>query len=187
MNEGETPYYCAVYLLGSYHCGCAIISDKFIVTAAHCVESKKSNVEIVVGTVNLWHSDTRFEVAELKRHPNYNKPRMANDIAIVQINGTFTFNDKVQPIKLSSPRIKHDTHASTVGWGRFGDIPDAHLLRVINLKTIATVECQEKLRAIAHESNMCALAVGNEKVCQENAGGPLVLNNELIGITNWVT
>lgn len=112
---------------------------------------------------------------------------MANDIAVVKINGTLTFDDKVQPIKLSKPRVKGNTPLFTVGWGRFGDIPDAHLLRVINVKTISTADCQEKLRTLSHESNMCTLAAGNEKACQENAGGPLVLNNELVGITNWVT
>lgn len=140
-----------------------------------------------MGTTNLWHSDTRYEVADVTRNPNYNKPRMANDIAIIQIDGTIKFDDKVQPIKLSNQRIKHDTHAQTVGWGRFGDIPDAHLLRVVHVKTISTVDCQEKLRTLAHESNMCTLAEGDEKVCQENAGGPLVYNKELVGITNWVT
>lgn len=140
-----------------------------------------------MGTTNLWHSDTRFEVAEVKRHPNYNKPRMTNDIAIVQIDGSFKFDDKIQPIKLSNQRVKEGTAAHTVGWGRFGDIPDAHLLRVIRVKSISTVDCQKKLRSIAHESNMCTLAEGNEIVCQENAGGPLVFNKELVGITNWVT
>lgn len=141
----------------------------------------------MVGTRNLWHSETRFELAEISRHPSYNKPRMANDIAIVKIDGTFTFSADVKPIKLSKDRVKGNTQTQCVGWGRFGDIPDAHLLRVVRVKTISTVDCQEKLRTLAHESNMCTLAEGNEKVCQENAGGPLVLNNELVGITNWVT
>lgn len=45
---------------------------------------------------------------------------MANDIAIVEIDGSIAFNDKVQPIKYSNQRIKEHTVAQTVGWGRFG-------------------------------------------------------------------
>lgn len=95
----------------------------------------------MVGTNNLWSSKTRYNVTDVKRHENYNNPWMANDIAIVEINGNFAFNDKVQPIKYSNQRVKEHTIVQAVGWGRFG-------VRSFNFFSLKSNKIQNKLMII---------------------------------------
>lgn len=35
---GEFPWHVALYFGGQYFCGGSLISDSFVITAAHCVE-----------------------------------------------------------------------------------------------------------------------------------------------------
>lgn len=37
--DGIAPYQCSAQLNGVHECGCSIISQKFVVTAAHCFSS----------------------------------------------------------------------------------------------------------------------------------------------------
>lgn len=74
----------------------------------------------MVGRNNLWSSGTRYNVAEVTRHQDYNDPRLANDIAIVTTDRNIEFNDKVQPINISNEPTKKDTTVQTIGWGQFG-------------------------------------------------------------------
>lgn len=74
----------------------------------------------MVGTNDLWSRATRYSVAEVIHHDDYNYPRMANDLAIVEINGTIEFNDKVQAIQYSNRIIEKNSNVQAIGWGRFG-------------------------------------------------------------------
>ena len=76
----------------------------------------------------MWSSDTRYKAADVIRHEEYNKPRMANDIAVVKIDGNIEINDKVSMIPYSKERVKKDTVAQFIGWGRFG----VHIIIISN-------------------------------------------------------
>lgn len=85
------------------------------------------NIGIVVGINDLWSNGTRYKVQEVHSHDDYNDPRWANDIAVVEIDGTIEFNDKVQPIKYSNQFVEKDTKVQTIGWRRFGVIFNRYL------------------------------------------------------------
>lgn len=36
--EGQAPYQCSIQKNGDHFCGCAILSSKHILTAAHCIQ-----------------------------------------------------------------------------------------------------------------------------------------------------
>lgn len=143
----------------------------------------------MVGKHDLWEEGTRYKVESVERHDDYNDPKYSNDIAIVEIDGTIEFNDKVQPIKYSDRPIEKDVNVQSFGWRRFGvsfdflcscmqsgmevayfcsfqDVLDANLLHVTTLKTISSEDCQAKVPKRFSEGHLCTKAEGDDNVCQ---------------------
>lgn len=46
-----------------------------------------------------------YNISKVIRHKDHNKPNLANDIALIKINGTIKFNENVQPIELNPNEI----------------------------------------------------------------------------------
>lgn len=88
-------------------CGATIISDKFVLTAAHCVLSgfKRSRHVIRVGEHNLEDKTeslytNSYQISNIEPHPDFSESSQQNDIALVEVNGVILFNTGVGPVCL---------------------------------------------------------------------------------------
>jgi|UniRef100_A0AC35FDW6 secreted trypsin-like serine protease len=102
-NEGDFPWYIWMYADGGKGCSGTIIHENWILTAAHCV-NEAEHVTIYYGSVD-WKIMKTQKTAALQYfvHPQYGASGHAsNDIALIKLNGTLEFSDKVQPICLDS-------------------------------------------------------------------------------------
>lgn len=66
---------------------------------------RPSNVKILVGTNNLKQGGTYYQPKKFFQHSRYNKPAFANDIALVLVNQSVAFNDKVQSISFAADSV----------------------------------------------------------------------------------
>lgn len=114
-RDGLAPYQGSLQVNGRHICGCAIISEKFLLTAAHCITSPPEDTEILVGTNDLYSGGKRYKVKQVIPHERYNEPSFANDIGVVRIDGKIEFNEKVQPIKYSKRVVESGAHLQTTG------------------------------------------------------------------------
>lgn len=79
----------------SHNCGGSIVSERHIVTAAHCLQGfNASSLSIWAGTTKLNNGGKRFMIEKFIIHPDYVKLNKS-DIGIITINGSFEFSDKV--------------------------------------------------------------------------------------------
>merc|ERR1712013_483872 len=80
---------------GAYFCGGSIISNRYIVTAAHCV-TKGQRVWVHIGdhdkTTSSETNSIRIE-GRAKPHPKYNEANYENDIAIIKLDKEINFKD----------------------------------------------------------------------------------------------
>lgn len=122
-KSDEAPYQCAI--LSEIHyafCGCAILSSRWIITAAHCVVNLLPNnteaAHILVGTNDLKSGGQNLSIERIKVHEQYNQPQWANDIAVLKVHQEIEFNARTQPVKLAAKPIPAGTITQLTGWGR---------------------------------------------------------------------
>lgn len=107
-----------------HYCGAALISDRFVVTAAHCCVNV-SNVDDVGVFMGTNENDPRnvdhlFKVKQIIIHEKFNQVQMINDIALLWTKKRVKFNDRIQPIPISKRFIEPSEEGVFTGFGIIG-------------------------------------------------------------------
>merc|ERR1719411_1551680 len=89
--EGKYPWQVSIQMFGSHICGAALISNQWIVTAAHCVEGGTWRYKVVLGMHDMKKEQgapKEFTVAKIIQHPGWSKDSkngFPNDIALMKM------------------------------------------------------------------------------------------------------
>lgn len=77
------------------YCGGSIISDEWILTAAHCLQGAQSGV-VILGAHNPRDlnevGQIRIAVSNFIIHPGWNGLRLTDDVALIRLPTRITFN-----------------------------------------------------------------------------------------------
>ena len=108
---------------GTGNCGASWIGERWVITAAHCVEGNvAADIEIYAGITKRSEAKTtnRIKVARIISHPDY--PKQWKDIAIMELASDVT-STKARPIRMASPAdvaagaTKPGATVMATGWG----------------------------------------------------------------------
>ncbi|XP_030280894.1 ovochymase-2 [Sparus aurata] len=196
---GSHPWLVSLKNKGSHFCGGAILTDRWILTAAHCFASLSkeflSGVRVVAGDFDQRVEDEEEQVLMIKSasvHEKYHHSvPMSYDIALLELDQRIRFGARVKPICLPLPeeKIPPETNCIVGGWGRVkekGRLPA--VLREVQLDLVDPAKCQHVLQTIKSsllnqrparpQPAMTVLCAGPERggrdACQGDSGGPLV-------------
>jgi len=138
---------------GGYFCGGSIISNRFILTAAHCI-TKGQRVWVHIGdhdkTTSSEATSQRIK-GRAKPHPRYNSPNpYENDIAIIWLFQDINFADfggRVAPVCLARKKAGdfNDSEVVVAGWGATSEGgSQATVLMEASLRTITNSACSSQ-------------------------------------------
>ncbi|KAI7815397.1 Serine protease [Rhyzopertha dominica] len=118
-----------------------------------------------------------------------------NDIAVLFLLSSLTFNSAVQPISLPAAGSVATGTAVLSGWGSTSStiIPSMpETLQFVNIPLLTLQQCANALINLfgtsspLADNNVCTGPLtGGVSACSGDSGGPLAQNNELVGVVSW--
>ncbi|CAF4741810.1 unnamed protein product [Pieris macdunnoughi] len=195
--DGALPYQVSLQLANhnNFHfCGGAVIADRWILTAAHCLKDiSVKNLRVLAGTNNNKSGGTRYIIDKIIKHEKYTDRPNVNDIALLRTNEKIKFTEKVKAIEVATEDPKPGDKCKLSGWGftTQNQRNSPYKLQWLDVKIISNKDCKtnfirrfEKSFPVT-ENHICTLNKNGEGTCQGDSGGSLACNNKSVGIVSW--
>lgn len=208
-KEGEFPHQA---LLGwrfpngstgyDFRCGASLISERFILTAAHCLKNGDPDI-VRLGALDLTvESDIvmDLEIDSIRRHPEHRFSKSYHDIALLRLKRNVPSSQYIRPACLWDKPVSNLTSVIATGFGytEFLGEKMSNTLRKVQLDFLDASECVEQYgsrrnfdRGIQPEQLCIGSTRGGRDACQGDSGGPVQIITEpkgctyhLVGITS---
>lgn len=183
-------------------CGGSLIKDRYVLTAAHCVEDlEKEGLDVIVGINNLNNSaneGSRVSVKSVFVHPYYNSSTLDNDVAVLELEQAVSSNTAV-PVTLAASDTRQATADGTslkvAGWGsttpEYGDHTTPSILQEVTVPLVNQTTCSQTMNGVEDSMTAPSFCAGttNEGFdsCRGDSGGPLIVENTgvQLGLVSW--
>ncbi|XP_019906429.1 chymotrypsin-like protease CTRL-1 [Esox lucius] len=189
---GSWPWQVSLHGPNELHfCGGSLIAKHWVLTAAHCFTSTNtSGLLIYLGLNNLQSSKPKEMsrmVSQIICHPNYNTETLDNDLCLLKLSSSVTFNEYIRPVCLAAEgsTFYNGTTSWITGWGAVSNclsslvsLPSPQTLQEVSLPIVGNKQCTCLFADVTPITNnmLCAgLLAGGKDSCQGDSGGSMVI------------
>lgn len=182
-------------------CGGSLIGQKYVLTAAHCVDTTTAGaLQVLVGTQSLESGGRRINVSKIFVHPKWNSDTSDYDVALLKLSTAVTDIKPLQIIQL----VQEATLAAPgkpvwiMGWGDTDidpiDVSTPTAMKHVRIALLSRTTCNgsNSYDGALTSRMICAGPMsGGKDTCQGDSGGPLIGKNSngayrlQIGIVSW--
>uniref|UniRef100_A0A8C9MHU3 Prothrombin n=1 Tax=Serinus canaria TaxID=9135 RepID=A0A8C9MHU3_SERCA len=203
---GSAPWQVMLYKKSPQEllCGASLISDSWILTAAHCLfyppwdkNLSTSDILVRIGKhVRAKYEKNKEKIALLDKiiiHPKYNwKENMDRDIALMHLKRPISFSDYIHPVCLPTKEVVQRLMLAgykgrVTGWGNLketwatspSNLPT--VLQQVNVPIVDQSTCKASTKVKVTDNMFCAGyspdALKRGDACEGDSGGPFVMKN----------
>ncbi|NWY53612.1 TM11E protease, partial [Chionis minor] len=200
-RDGEWPWQASIQLDGIHRCGASVISNTWLVTAAHCFRGQRDPRRWTASFGILLRPPKQKKlIRRIIIHERYSDFVLHHeyDVAVVELASAIEFTSDVHSVCLPEASHIFPDNAScfVTGWGALkndGECRSVNELRQAEVKIISTATCNRRQvygGAITPGMLCAGYLEGQVDACQGDSGGPLVHANSrgiwyLVGIVSW--
>ncbi|XP_070708147.1 chymotrypsin-like protease CTRL-1 [Pempheris klunzingeri] len=202
-TAGSWPWQVSVHVKtfsASQHiCGGTLISDQWVLTAAHCIGKNSPRDWILyfgreTQTGPNVHEVSR-SVSQVIVHSDYNNTLFNNDIALMRLSSPVSFTNYIRPVCLASnsSQVHNSTPCWATGWGRLGKdepLQAFDSLQEVQVPVIGRNQCSCSYLPVQDTNitnRMICAGQENKGTCQGDSGGPLQCKQGSVWIQVGIT
>uniref|UniRef100_A0A4W4FL50 Prothrombin n=2 Tax=Electrophorus electricus TaxID=8005 RepID=A0A4W4FL50_ELEEL len=205
---GSAPWQVMLYKRSPQEllCGASLISDEWILTAAHCILYPPWNKNFTIDDILVRlgkHYRAKYEkgtekivaIDEIIVHPKYNwKENLNRDIALLHMKKPISFTDEIHPICMPTKSIANTLMTEgfkgrVTGWGLLKESWTSNpqnlpsVLQQIHLPIVKQEECRKSTSIRITDNMFCAGYSPDDTqrgdACEGDSGGPFVMKSPL--------